>query len=655
MPKEDKGEKKENDEVFGGIEKLEKKLYSRKDEIPPPPHTVLKPKKFYLPEDWVPEGQEDDFLKRKEPVQKRKSSPYAKFFIASLVFFAGAAGVAGSIAWSKRNILSPGNVTVEIFGPVSVNGGDELALQVVMENKNNAALKNARLAVNFPEGSRAPNNPSQEFLRYAKTIGTLEPGEIRTETVKVVLLGDERKEKEIRAEFEYSIVGSGAKYTESETYIIRLTAPPISVSVDLLDETHAGQEITLTARAEAVGSTALENALLRIDYPSGFIFRSASPAPLSGDNIWSLGAMRQGDAREIRITGTLQGEDNQEKSFWVYAGLAKNDVSNSMETVFASILRTITLKKPFLGIEVLVNSRREDDYAVKDRKRSVDISILWGNNLPTRIINGEIEVALRGDIVNRNTILVNNGGFFRSVDNKVIWERRTTPALASIESNERRAVGFSFALVRPAETAAFVEKEPVIDIEITVRGMRISEQNVPEEVRSIVNKRVKVATEVTFDSYALHWSGPFGNSGPMPPRVEMETTYTIVWKVKNLSSAVSNALVRSTLPPYIRFIGAVSPITPGLTYNDITHDIIWNVGAIPAGTGYEIPAKEVAFQVALFPSLSHVGQAAELLKTAVFTGRDTFSGLEIKEEARPITTRLTADSQFTSNQAMVEK
>lgn len=141
----------------------------------------------------------------------------------------------------------------------------------------------------------------------------------------------------------------------------------------------------------------------------------------------------------------------------------------------------------------------------------------------------------------------------------------------------------------------------------------------------------------------------------MPPKVEQETTYTIVWSVKNLSSAVSNALIRTTLPPHTRFTGAVSPVTPGLTYNDITHDIIWNIGTIPAGAGYEIPAKEVAFQVAIFPSLSHVGQAAELLPVTIFTGVDTFTGMKIEEAARAITTRLTSDPNFTSSQAMVEE
>lgn len=643
-----------NEEVFGGIEKLEKKLYSRKDELPPLKHTKLKPKKFFLPGDWVEEGREDDFLKIHEPQPKKKISLYTKLFAASLAFFVIAASIAGYFAWSKRNVLSPANVTLSIFGAVSINGGDELALQVVMENKNPAPLKNVALSVNFPEGSRSAANPSQEFLRYVKTLGELAPGEIRTETVKVVLLGDERSEKEIRAVLDYSIAGSGAKYSADERYVIRLTAPPIGVSIDLLDEANAGQEITLTARAESNAGVSLKNARMRIDYPAGFVFGGATPAPSSGNGVWNLGDLERGDTREIRVKGFLQGEDNQEKAFWVYTGLSKSDVGSSIDTLFSNIVRTITLKKPFLGIEVLVNGKGSENFALKDRKKSVDISILWGNNLSTKIVNGEIEVMLKGDIINRSAVFVNNGGFFRSTDNTILWERRTTPALSSIERGEKKSVGFSFALTKPESGATFVMKEPIIELEVTVRGTRISENNVPEEVRSVVKKTIKVGTVFEFIPKAVYFVGPFQNTGPIPPKVEQETTYTIIWTVNNLSSAVSNALVRTTLPPYVRWTGAVSPITPSLTYNDITHDIIWNIGKIPPGTGTELPPQEVAFQVALFPSLSHVAQAAELLPAIYFTGTDTFTGLSIEESSRPLTTRITADPQFTSSQAIVE-
>ena len=59
----------------------------------------------------------------------------------------------------------------------------------------------------------------------------------------------------------------------------------------------------------------------------------------------------------------------------------------------------------------------------------------------------------------------------------------------------------------------------------------------------------------------------FVNSGSIPPKVEQKTTYNIIWSLSNTANNISKVQVRSTLPPWMRFVGPFSPTTEDFTYD----------------------------------------------------------------------------------------
>jgi len=176
-----------------------------------------------------------------------------------------------------------------------------------------------------------------------------------------------------------------------------------------------------------------------------------------------------------------------------------------------------------------------------------------------------------------------------------------------------------------------------------VRGKRISETGVPEEIKSVMVKSVRVSSNVQFASRAVYFVGPFANSGPIPPKVEQETTYTIIWSIVNTSNNISNTQVRTVLPVYMKWYGSISPSGEDLSYNPNTNEVIWSPGDIPAGTGIGKPPREVAFQVVLTPSLSQVKTVPSLITNTTFTATDSFTGASINQEKPDITTNLSTD------------
>ena len=164
---------------------------------------------------------------------------------------------------------------------------------------------------------------------------------------------------------------------------------------------------------------------------------------------------------------------------------------------------------------------------------------------------------------------------------------------------------------------------------------------------------VHIISDVGFSGKALYYSGPFVNIGPIPPKVEQTTTYTIVWTLSNTANNISKALVKSTIPPWINFVGSISPVGEDITYNTFTKEITWNIGKIPKGSGITGSARSVAFQISFKPSLSQVNTIPYLLNDAILTGYDDFANVDVIVRKTKLNTNLNNDTAFPSDGSAV--
>ena len=199
----------------------------------------------------------------------------------------------------------------------------------------------------------------------------------------------------------------------------------------------------------------------------------------------------------------------------------------------------------------------------------------------------------------------------------------------------------------PAISGTQLLTNPTITAQVTVRGKRISEAGVPEEVKTAITQNVKVTSQAQFTARSAYFAGPFVNTGPIPPKVEQETTYTIIWDIVNISNTISNPQVRATIPSYVTWAGAVYPNKENITYNQNTHQITWVPGDIPAGTGVGKPPREVSFQIILTPSISQVGNIPTLMNHIHFDGIDSFTNESLSQDREDITTKLITDPKAT--------
>ena len=222
--------------------------------------------------------------------------------------------------------------------------------------------------------------------------------------------------------------------------------------------------------------------------------------------------------------------------------------------------------------------------------------------------------------------------------------------------NPDGAMTLSFSLgILPEEVVRSMSK-PEMSFFVTVTGKRPSETGLTQEVSSTVSKIVRVPSSLGISTRSLYFSGPFANTGPVPPQVEVDTSYTIVWSLTNGSSDLSNVKMTATLPSYVKWLDVLEPATEKISYNPVGGQVVWDVGDLQSGTGFSGISKEVSFQVSFAPSVTQVRSSPRLVNEATASGDDSFAGQSVTVTARnALTTDLLTDMSWKPGQGTVIK
>jgi hypothetical protein len=597
----------------------------------------------HIPESW---HENEVTVTAKEP--SMKPSIFKKFFVFSLIFFVCASLYVAYQFLKGGNTVSNENITIAILGNTFTAGGENLPLQIEVTNKNNAALELVDLVVEYPNGSRSSDGTESDVTRLRTSVGTIPAGGVRSETMNIVLFGEQGSTHDVKVSIEYRVEGSNAIFVKEKEYQVSISTTPINLSVDGPHEVNPGEDITLKVKTTLNAARPVLGMLVKAEYPTGFQFKSATPAPTLGNNIWALGDLSPGAENDITIVGKmLDVSDGEEKTFKLYSGSQAKGDKSAIDVVFNSLGYTVTVQKPFIAAKLYINGVYDKEYAI-DSKTPIEGEINFTNNLDTNVNDVEIRAKVTGNGFNRNTLRPGKG-YYDSINNTIVWNKDYDSHFAKVAPYETQTATFTVLPLSLFSSGGGFIVQPSIDIEVSISGKQPLEGNTVKKLQNSESKTVRLITDLGLGSKALYYSGPFTNTGPIPPQAETETTYTVVWSVTNTANNVSKAQVKSSLPPFIKFVGTTDPSGENLSYNASTRELTWNVGSVPRGSGIESPGREVAFQVSLSPSVAQIGETIKILNEAVLTGHDDFANVDVRATKTFLTTNLTSDPAFPKN------
>lgn len=628
------------------IERLKRTLYSRNEElVPKEKRTPVEPRgENNVPTDWG-KPKSFDLVTDSMMMTRKNNTFFKKFLIGSITFFLLALGIALFIFFGGVNMISSNNLDVKIVSPSSISSGEELDMGLTIVNGNRTDLEEVSLFVDYPQGSEAVGEVNKVLTHEKIDLGKIAKGGNADYTLRTLLFGEKDVIKTFIFRIEYKVKGSNAVFSKEKTYDVSIGSSPLLLNVDYPKEVNSGQTIQMTVDITSNSPVVMKNTLIHIDYPYGFTYKTSNIKPLRDNSVWNIGDLKNGDKKSLVITGVLVGQNMEDRSFRVTTG-TENENSKDFTTALAETLATIGIRKSFFDLAVVSANGGN----TSSSGQSIPIVVKWQNTLPDKIINSHIEATIFGSGFDRNSVTIGNGGYYRSVDNTVAWDRNTTSGLTEILPGDSGQV--SFTPISLSETILRSVKNPHIDIHVVMTGDRSGTES--GQVSSTADFTVKIASTLVLGAKSYKSIGPFTNIGPIPPRADKESTYTINWVLTNTSNDLKDTVLSATLPAGVMWKAEISPATEKITYSPETRVVSWNAGSISAGTGFSNSPRQVYFKVGITPSVNQIGQIAPLLSQTNIEAIDTYTGTTLRSTAGVITTQY-SDPGFLLNNGTVAK
>lgn len=564
------------------------------------------------------------------------------FFWIALAFFLVASGISAYLLFSGTRSVSTSRVELTVQGPTSVAAGDTVSLLITITNRNIVPLDNVKLSLVFPKGTRFASNVLTPLLRSSQNIGTIAPGETAKKQIKLILFGGQGDSLPLRVAIQFNAMGSNATFTKKTSDAISIISTPLSVSIDAPVSVIPGQAISLTATIRSNSTKPIIGAVLHAVYPSGFAVKKTSVPSLGGNFV--IGTIVPGRTQIIHISGILAGQVGSQQAFQFTIGTATTASSGSIAVAYMTQTATVTFMQPFIATIMTVNGGSGNNTAIAPGT-NVSVSVAWMNTLTVPITDARIAIFLGGNAL-ASTSIKSSLGQYQSSTHSVVFSRDTNIALTQLLPGAQGTGVFTFQtlpvqILSATSTATSNMYHPTVTLQAVVSG-EYPGQDVSVGTTTIsMTKKIKLSTLLLLDTYALHATGPFANFGPIPPRANVRTTYTIVLKVHNTLNDVGGATVSANLPTNVTFVGPVSPRDGSITYNSNTHSVNWSVGNISSNS-----TRTAMFQVAVTPSTTARGVVATLLERATITAFDRFTQTAVTSFASPVTSALSHESQY---------
>ena len=537
-----------------------------------------------------------------------------------------------------QSAFSESGLVIKIDGPTDAASGKLLTFDISYANNNRAVLKDAVLRVTFPESLKPGENAN--FTSESLTSGVFKLGDIPGKASgKIIFNGNVYSPKGtliyLKTDLIYTPADFNSQFDANNQTGINVNSSPIDLEITGPQKISSGDAVDYQIKYTNTGKEDFDNIKIKIDYPDNFTYSRSDRLTLGGNNIWYIGRLAAGQSGQIVVSGKLEGNRDEVKNAKVYIGADDQGqfVSYNEEQT------STTIEAAPIEITQAVNGSNNYIAKAGDLLR---FQIIYRNADNIDLRNVVLSEKMDSPILDYSTLKLTKGSF--DPNSKVItWNGVDYPTLKNLATGQRGEVDFSIMVKDVIPVEAANDKNFVISAIAKMDSQDIQTAISSNKIVSGNNMDIKLDSKLVLDMKGYYKDSAIANSGPIPPKVGTPTTYTIHWKVMDVSNDVTDAKVTASLPAGATMTGKVSPDDGSLTYNSRNNSLVWDIGNLAAGTGVLNDPKEMAFQVQITPAPNQLDQPIPLVGVATFSATDTFTGDAFSATADKKDTTLTED------------
>ena len=553
----------------------------------------------------------------------------------------GIIGLVVAVYQIRKSAFNESKVAISIEGPDEIRSGELVEYEITYTNDNWGTLKNAVLYINHPESFKPED--SSAYKKESPTVSIVDLGQIKGHvSSKIVFSGKAYSPKGtliyIKTDLAYNPPNFNSDFSIKEQKGVNVISTPIKLELRAPMAVANGNALDYQISYKNEGAQDFENLRLKVDFPEGFGFSKSEPNASEGNNIWHIGRLGAGESGSVTISGNLKGDRDSYKNFEIHLGSINQGqfVSYNDEKISTRIMSSPLVIWQTINDSMNININSGEVLVFK---------MHYKNEGDLRLRNVIIREKLDSEVVDFSTLKMNGGAFTEST-RTIEWKASDHPDLALLLPGQEGEIEFSII------AKEIIPVKSTKDKNFMVSGLAtIDSPDIPTPIdmnKIIASNRIdlKLNSKIIMGVAGYYKSDLIPNSGPIPPVVGQETTYTINLKIGNVSNDVKDSRVRIILPTGVLMTGKKYPENADLAYNERTNELIWNIGNMKVGEGIISPFREASFQVKIKPSPDQVSESVGIVKSVTFFGKDLFTGQELVVEGGGKNIGLTEDTSI---------
>ncbi len=605
-------------EEESALDSIEHELYNPKAKIQGTEiHRIRGDRELSLPTSW---GNDDSPILSKTQDDKKISFGAKLLLLSVLLLFVALAFTAWRVV-SLRNVVSSTNIDMLADITPFIEGGEATPLILTVRNRNLSTLENVKVTLLYKQGSSSLDE--QEKIQEKREIGNILPNEYKKQDFSLILYGAEAESRDVTLKLEYKVPGSNALFNKVVTTPVILKTPPISVTVEGPESLSIDQNGVYKFVVRNNSATTSLPSFLQVTLPNTFTLMESSEKPITRTTSWNIPSLSPGEAKTITVTGSLTGREGEIATVQAKVG-REGDSPRTLGIVYASQTRDTKLRASPLSLVMRLSSDKGGEEALRynDRAR-FDIEY---KNMGTQVLEDvSLVLYLEGEAPIYKDINPTSG-YYDSIAKTITWDKATFPDLAVLSPNSQGYVQVFIPIVDKGNNTP----------KLTARLVASGSSKSTDDVVATLSKTWAVQGSATLTASTKYKNSSLTNIGPIPPRANVETTYSVSLKV-SAQNALSTAKVSFTLPVYATWRNTTTDMSR-FTYDTKTRTVTWNIGAMKEG---EVANGEVSLTIK--PSQSHVNQSPVITSGIVLEADESDSRARIKTTFSPLSTKIVGE------------
>lgn len=553
--------------------------------------------------------------------------------------------------WIKDSSFSDTKVTIEISGPAEIDSSQPASYKIKYSNKNRVALKDAEIILNYSDNFQPDENASLEPAGYGSS--RIKLGEMKSYSSGEFELNGKFYAPQdyviyLKATLNYIPSNFSSPFQAQIQTPVKIKASPLDLRITAPQEAASGENVEYDIDYKNLSTRSFGDLRIKAEYPDGFEFKESDPAPAEGKETWYVGNLDLNQSGQIVIKGVMTGIKDEAKIIKISLG---NLASDGSFVTYSEKEEITKIKGLPLSIVQTVENNADNVVNPGDK---VYYNLKYKNEGDIGIRNVIITLEINTSVLDFSKLELDNGSYDSS-KGAITWKASDIPGLKNLEPGQGGEIRFSIPVVNIVPVKSAADKNFTID-----SVAKIDSPDIPTPLGS--NKTIatsvlslKLNSKVILEAKGYYNDSNIKNSGPIPPQIGKETTYTLHWLITNVSNDISNVEVSAFLPTGVKWTGKTYPDSETISFNDRTNEILWQVGKLDNGVGVLNSPREVSFQIGITPESNQLKKFITLLNASTLNAKDLFTANDIIVEIKEKNTQLREDGGIPSDGYMAEQ